>query len=194
MKIKSLLILIIMCVAILLLPSTVLAANKIDISPEFDDGNVYEFYDDNTARVTKIGKGNAGISGIASSISSSVRGTDGKDYQVTSISANALDDITEKQDLYLHPIVAPTLEATDKAEFFKNINVIYVPLAVSYTPEFNATGYTEENGWPKAKIKNYVITEQPAALTEVTAGDITSNDIGLTGIFDTATFTKLFSI
>lgn len=176
MKIKSLLFMI-MCVAILLLPSTVLAANKLDISPEFNDGNIYEFYDDNTVRVIKIGKGNNEISGIASNIPGGIIGSDGEEYKITRIRANALDDITEKQDLYVHATKAPKLETTNPKEFFKNINAIYIPLEVAYIPELNATGYTEANGWPKDKIKNYIITEQPATLTEVTAGEITSNDI-----------------
>ena len=50
-----------------------------------------------------------------------------------------------------------------------------MPLGVSYDSEFNAQGYTEENGWLKSKLKNYVITEQPTALTEVTAGEITTS-------------------
>lgn len=176
MKIKSFLIFMIMTVAILLLPNAVLAANKIEISPEFDDGNVYEFYDDNTIRVTKIGKGTGGIDGRATSIPGSVIGSDGETYKITSISATALDDITERQDLCIYATKAPLLETTNPEEFFKNIDAIYVPLAVSYTPEFNATGYTEENGWPKTKVKNYVITEQPADFTEVTAGEITDKD------------------
>jgi len=176
MRIKSLLFMI-MCVAILLLPNTVLAANKLDIIPEFNDENIYEFYDDNTVRVTKIGKGNNAISGIASSIPGGINGSDGEEYKITSISANALDDITEKQDLYVHATKAPKLETTNPEEFFKNINAIYIPLEVAYIPELNATGYTEENGWPTEKIKNYIITEQPKALTEVTAGTITSEDI-----------------
>lgn len=173
MKIKKLLF-IIMCLALLLLPSTVLAANKVEDYTDFN-GNEYELFDDNTARMTKIAIGTEENYGKGSSIHGEVNGSDEKTYKVTSISADALDHITEKQDLYVHPTTAPKLETTNPEEFFKNINAIYVPLAVSYDPEFNAKGYTEANGWPKAKLKNYVITEQPKAFTEVIAGEITTS-------------------
>lgn len=55
MKIKSILF-IIMCLVLLIIPSTVLAANKVEDYTDFE-GNKYELFDDNTARMTQFAKG-----------------------------------------------------------------------------------------------------------------------------------------
>ena len=65
--------------------------------------------------MTKISKGTEGEFGIGSAIHGEVNGSDEKTYKVTSISADALDHITEKQDLYVYPITAPKLETTNSS-------------------------------------------------------------------------------
>ena len=114
---------------------------------------------------------------LSTTIDSVFMDDNGEQYTVTSIDAEALNNITEKQDLILYSTTAPKLETQDSDKFFANINAIYIPLLdnIEY-PEFNAKGYIKENGWPEEKLKNYVIHTQPAATTEVTAGNITSKD------------------
>lgn len=178
MKTKTFLILFFICILMVVLPNTVLAANSLGTKTDYN-GTVYELFDDKTAKIISIPEGTMSMvtNTLSTTIDSVFMDDNGEQYTVTSIDAEALNNITEKQDLILYSTTAPKLETQDSDKFFANINAIYIPLLdnIEY-PEFNAKGYIKENGWPEEKLKNYVIHTQPAATTEVTAGNITSKD------------------
>ena len=164
MKIKSLLLFFLVCLITLLIPNCVQATTGVD-----GYGNEYEILDDSTVKLTYVKPNQQTCSIDGKKYSSIVLGPeiDGKNYTLISISANALDGITDTQDLYVSYCEEVTLETTNPSDFFKNIDYIYIQ-----------TGTHEDYiaaGWPEEKLKHYKIKEQPQDIT-VTAGDMKDTD------------------
>lgn len=126
-------------------------------------GTKYQLFDDGTAKAIDI---KSDVLNGYTQIGQYVQ-YNGEDYELTSISSNALDGITVKQDLHIWADNAPELENKDYETFFANINNIYI-----YP---GAQGYTKTNGWPEEKVKVYKIDTEPQDII-VTAGDIKDTD------------------
>lgn len=158
MKIKILGVFFIICLMLILIPINVLGAEDNDI---YKNGNItYQLFDDGTAKIISIEDDLLnGYIRIADILYNE------EFYQITTIGANALNQLTEEHELEISYNVSPKLEDGNS---FENISNIYIPIG--------AEGYTEENGWEEAKLKTYKITQQPQDVT-VTAGDIKDTDV-----------------
>lgn len=88
-----------------------------------------------------------------------------ENYKITDIEATAFNNLTKEYELYMLFDESPNLKSGIS---FDKIKTIYIPL--------NSKGYTQENGWPVEKLKNYKITKQPQDIT-VTAGEIKETEI-----------------
>lgn len=129
----------------------------------YEDGiYTFELYSDNTAKLTDID-----IDSISHSTFVDIPGVfekDGVDYSITTIGANAFNNIGNK-DLYVAPYESPVIE---NGISFSNVNNIYLSSQADAESFINA-------GWPQEKLKIYKITKQPQDKV-VTAGNITDTD------------------
>ena len=112
MKTKGLLLFLFICFIVLLVPSNVLATDS-EIFTD-DDGSIYELFDDNTATITFI---DSGYSTVPSSVIAN-----GKTYSITKIGKDALNGITQEQELSIFLNNAPILE---QGISFDKISAIY---------------------------------------------------------------------
>jgi len=119
----------------------------------------YQLFEDGTAKIKKVEDNDLGEIIIYDEIH-----YNNEDYKITEISSNTFDGLTKEHELQMFFDESPKLEV---GAAFQKISAIYIPL--------NSKEYTQENGWPVEKLKNYKITKQPQDIT-VTAGEIKETD------------------
>lgn len=159
MKVKSIIMFCIFCLMIITLTKSVLGYENIS---EYKNNNItYQLFSDGTAKIVSIEEDllNPNIYFFDCILYNN------EEYKINSIEKSALNQITQKQQIYMFFDVAPKLESGNS---FDNITSIYIPLG--------AQGYTKEAGWPTEKLKNYKINIQPQDIV-VTAGEIKNTDM-----------------
>lgn len=161
MKFKMFISVLIIVLISIIAPSSVLAYENVS---DFEySNNHYELFDDGTAKLILADYWSQDVVSVNPFVE-----YNGEQYSVTSLGANALDNITGSVELELFMLdTPPSLDTDNPAEFFKNISVIYVPLG--------SKEYLTADKWPAEKLKTYQITQQPQDII-VTAGNITETD------------------